>query len=151
MADNSSWMTPGVIIAIASILITAAGWIVTAILAMKNNSRNLKKLETNRLIDELYFKLDVIYNELLDLMQNNSEERYGIVYFQFVALVKHVEFTCGRIQELDATQTIDSGYISDLRQACTNDTKYSKNRIGTTLTEIQSVAEKIKKKYTKKF
>lgn len=48
------WALPATIIAIVGICLTIIGWIVTAYLARKNNANNLKKLEINRLIDELF-------------------------------------------------------------------------------------------------
>ena len=55
------WTMPATIIAIVGIFLTILGWIVTAILTRINNAKNLKKLEINRLIDELFYKLDFIY------------------------------------------------------------------------------------------
>lgn len=150
MENNDNWITPGLVVAIISLVITITGWVVSALLARGNNSRNLQKLETNRLIDELYYKLDFIYNEMMDLMQENSKNK-DMVYFLFVASVRHIEFTCDRISKLDKQQAADTGLIAELRQACTDDRKYDKKKIGTTLSEIQHVNEKIKSKYIKKF
>lgn len=119
-------------------------------LARSNNSRNLKKLEVNRLIDELFYKLDFIYNEMVSLAQDSNAKK-EMSYFIFVAAVRHVEFTCGRIMSLDPNQTLDNGLIAELRQASTDDRKYEKERIGTTLSELQHVNQKIKSNYNKIF
>lgn len=144
------WTMPATIIAIAGILLTMLGWIVTAILARSNNAKNLRKLEINRLIDEMFFKLDFIYNEMLELLENEQKDKV-VSYFLFTSSVRHVEFICDRISILDTTKQKDSGLISDLRQACTNDAKYVKEKVGTTLHEIQHANEKIKSRYLKTF
>ncbi|AIX00269.1 hypothetical protein J9A51_25630 [Klebsiella pneumoniae] len=144
------WALPATIIAIVGICLTIIGWIVTAYLARKNNANNLKKLEINRLIDELFYKLDFIYSEMLELLENKEKDK-RVSYFIFTSSVRHVEFICERIQLLDASRTKDTGFIAELRQACTNDTKYEADKVGTTLHELQSVSEKIKSKYLKSF
>ncbi len=142
------WALPATIIAIIGIGLTIAGWIVTAIFARINNAKNLKKLEINRLIDELFYKLDFIYNETLELLEDKDKR---VSYFLFTSSVRHVEFICDRIQMLDSKRTKDTGFIAELRQACTNDSKYEPDKIGTTLYEIQDVSEKIKNRYIKTF
>ncbi|CAI2036248.1 Uncharacterised protein [Serratia fonticola] len=150
MSQTDSTFTPAVIIAIISIVITIVGWIVTALIAMSNNSRNLKKLEVNRLIDELFFKLDFIYNEMLNLAQDKNANK-TMAYYIFIAAVRHIEFTCNRIMSLDGNKPSDSGLIAELRQVSTDDRKYESSKIGSTLAELQHVNEKIKSKYNKTF
>lgn len=144
------WTIPATIIAIVGICLTILGWIVTAYLARQNNAANLKKLEINRLIDELFYKLDFIYNEMLELLENTEKDK-RVSYYIFTSSVRHVEFICERIQLLDETRSKDSGFIAELRQACTNDSKYEIGKVGTTLHELQNVSEKIKSKYLKSF
>lgn len=148
--QTNLWSMPATILAIVAISLTVIGWIVTAVLAHNNNSKNLKKLELNRLIDELYFKLDFIYNEMLEILEKPERDK-AVSYYLFISSVRQVEFTCKRIQSLDKEQAIDTGFIAELRQSCTDDRKYEPNKVGTTLTEIQYIAEKLKTKYSKKF
>ncbi|EHJ7977356.1 hypothetical protein QSZ85_000646 [Escherichia coli] len=144
------WTMPATIIAIVGIFLTILGWIVTAILTRINNAKNLKKLEINRLIDELFYKLDFIYSEMLGLLRDDKKDKQ-VLYYIFTSSVRHVEFICERIELLDNKKNKDNGLISELRQACTNDAKYEKEKIGTTLHEIQSANEKLKNKYLKSF
>ncbi|SUW63275.1 Uncharacterised protein [Buttiauxella agrestis] len=147
---QSLWTMPATIIAIVGIGLTIIGWIVTALFARANNSKNLKKLETNRLIDELFYKLDFIYNEMLELLEDNEKDK-RVSYYIFTSSVRHVEFICERIEILDSKKTKDTGFIAELRQSCTNDAKYEISKVGTTLHEIQNINEKIKNKYIKSF
>lgn len=150
VATPNLWALPATIIALVGIFLTILGWIVTAFLARKNNASNLKKLEINRLIDELFYKLDYIYSEMLELLENTEKDK-RVSYFIFTSSVRHIEFICERIQILDGKRAKDTGFIAELRQACTNDSKYEKEKVGTTLHELQSVNEKIKSKYLKSF
>ena len=144
------WALPATIIAIAGIVLTMIGWIVTAMLAKRNNAKNLKQLEINRLIDELFYKLDFIYNEMLELLEEENKDKRAL-YYVFTSSIRHVEFICERIELLDGSKAKDTGLISELRQSCTNDSKYEKDKVGTTLHEIQGASEKIKSKYLKSF
>lgn len=144
------WTLPATIIAITGIALTMIGWIVTAMLAKRNNAKNLKQLEINRLIDELFYKLDFIYNEMLELLEEEGKDKKAL-YYIFTSSIRHVEFICERIELLDGAKVKDTGLISELRQSCTNDAKYEKDKVGTTLHEIQGASEKIKSKYLKSF
>lgn len=150
VVQQNLWTMPTTIIALGGICLTIIGWIVTALLARRNNSKNLMKLEINRLIDELFYKLDFIYSEMLELLEDNGKDKI-VSYYIFMSSVRHVEFICERIEKLDSNRVKDTGFIAELRQACTNDLKYEKDKVGTTLHEIQSVNEKIKNKYLKVF
>lgn len=150
VATANLWTLPGTILATVAISITIIGWIVTALLARSNNSKNLKKLEINRLIDDLYFKLDFIYDEMHGILSKTNTNTTAS-YYIFIASVRHVDFTCKRINVLDSKKIVDTGLIAELRQACTNDAKYAADKVGATLSEIQYINEKIKDKYLKVF
>ncbi|MGI3474746.1 hypothetical protein ACRU1U_07290 [Providencia stuartii] len=147
---QSLWTMPATIIAITGIILTMIGWVVTALLARRNNAKNLKQLEINRLIDELFYKLDFIYSEMLELLEEENKDKRAL-YYIFTSSVRHVEFICERIELLDSSKVKDNGLISELRQSCTNDAKYERDKVGSTLHEIQGASEKIKSKYLKSF
>ncbi|HCR4037706.1 TPA: hypothetical protein OOF66_004000 [Morganella morganii] len=147
---NPQWLS--FFTALITAIITITGWIVTSRLSYHNNGKNEKNKEINRLIDELYQILDVIYSEMLILSEITRSQRSKVkAYFRFISLVRKIQFLCERIQSLDSEQKIQNHLITELRQNCTDERKYEKDKISMTLAELQLIQEDIKKLYNKKF
>lgn len=147
---NPQWLT--FFTTLLTAIITITGWLVTSRLAYKNNSKNEKNKEINRLIDELYQVLDTVYSEMLVLSEITRSQKSKVrAYFRFISLVKKVQFLSERIESLDNQQVIPNNLIIELRQNCTDDKNYEKEKIVITLAELQKIQEDIKKSYNKKF
>ncbi|MGJ3353465.1 hypothetical protein [Providencia sp. Je.9.19] len=147
---NPQWLS--FFTALATAVITITGWIITSKLAYSNNSKNEKNKEINRLIDELYQVLDVVYSEMLILSEITRSQRSKVkAYFRFISLVRKIQFLCERVQCLDNQQLVQNHLITELRQNCTDEQKYEKDKIIFTLAELQRIQEEIKKSYNKKF
>lgn len=65
---------------------------------------------------------------MLELLRDDKKDKQ-VLYYIFTSSVRHVEFICERIELLDNKKNKDNGLISELRQACTNDAKYEKEKL----------------------
>lgn len=147
--DFDKWVK---LVPLVSLIITVIGWNISSYLSSKNTSRHSKNAEINRLIESLYKNLDEIYNEMISLLLIDVDEKKKTsCYHKFIGYVKNIKFTCEAINQLDNKQIIPTDLIAELRMACTDDRKYESNKIHTTLPELQSIHERIKKSYLKKF
>lgn len=136
----------------ASVVVTIIGWNISSYLSGRNTFKNSKNTELNRLIDALYKNLDDIYNEMIQLVTVETEDHKKVVsYHKFIGLVQNVKFLSDTINKLDATQNLSSSLFSELRQACTDDRRYSPSKIGVTLPELRDIHERVKKSFNKKF
>ncbi|MBV4368165.1 hypothetical protein [Erwinia phyllosphaerae] len=135
-----------------SLLATIAGWIISSYLASRNTSRHASNAELNRLIDSLYKGLDEIYDQMLDLVTKEYDDHEKTVsYHKFVSMVQNVRFICNAIVKMDNGQQKADSLVAELRQACTDDKKYSPKMIGIALPEIRDIQERIKNNFNKKF
>lgn len=135
-----------------SLLATIVGWIISSQLASRNTSRHAANSELNRLIDSLYKELDEVYKEMLPLVTKEHDDHEKTVsYHKFINMVQNVKFICTSIVMLDSKQKSADALLSELRQACTDDRKYSPVKIGVTLPELREIQEKIKNNFNKKF
>lgn len=135
-----------------ALLATILGWIITSTLSSRNTSRHATNTELNRLIDSLYKGLDDIYNEMVVLVTSESDNHKKTVsYHKFIAMVQNIRFICKSISKLDNNQNSADSLIAELRQACTDDRKYSPSKIGIALPEIMDIQERIKNNFNKKF
>ena len=66
-------------------------------------------------------------------------------------MIQNVKFLSETINKIDSHQLINDHMLSELRQACTDDRKYSPSKIGITLPELRDIQERIKKAFNKKF
>lgn len=135
-----------------SLLATIAGWIISSILSSRNTSKHAKNTELNRLIDSLYKGLDEIYNEMVGLVTKEKQDHEKTVsYHKFISMLQNIRFICKSISKLDQEQKSADNLIAELRQACTDDRKYSPSKIGVALPEIMDIQERLKNNFNKKF
>ncbi|MDI9768604.1 hypothetical protein QM327_18815 [Pantoea dispersa] len=135
-----------------SLLATIAGWMISSYLSSRNTSRHSANAELNRLIDSLYKGLDEIYEQMLDLVTKEHDDHEKTVsYHKLVNKVQNIRFICNAIVKMDKVQPNADTLIAELRQACTDDKKYSPKMIGIALPEIRDIQERIKNNFNKKF
>jgi len=140
------------IIPFLSLLATITGWVISSHLASRNTSRHASNSELNRLIDSLYKGLDEIYNEMLLLVTKEHEDHEKTVsYHKLINMVQNIRFISASIIKLDPNQKPVDNLMAELRQACTDDRKYSPAKIGSTLPELRDIHERIKINFNKKF
>ena len=136
----------------ASLVVTIIGWNISSYLSGRNTFRNSKNTELNRLIDSLYKSLDDIYNEMIQLVTTDADDHKKTVsYHKFIGMVQNVKFLSDTIHKLDGSQRLTPHLFSELRQACTDDRKYSPSKIGMALPELRDVQERVKNTFNKKF
>jgi len=136
----------------ASLIVTIIGWNMSSYLSGQNTFKNSKNTELNRLIDALYKNLDDIYNEMIQLVTIELDEHKKTVsYHKFIGLIQNIKFLSDTINKLDSSQRLTPDLFSELRQACTDDRRYSPTKIGVALPELREIQEKIKKAFNKKF
>ncbi|EAA9298002.1 hypothetical protein ADQ49_27225 [Salmonella enterica subsp. enterica] len=147
IVDNVSQFLP-----FMSLVVTVIGWIISSYLSGKNIAKNSKNMELNHLIDDLYKILDDIYSEMIKLVTKEVDEHHKMVsYHKLIRMVQDVRFLSDTINKLDNTQYINSGLFAELRQACTDDRKYSPSKIGVALPELRNIQERVKNTFSKKF
>ncbi|EDW2054883.1 hypothetical protein S518_002687 [Salmonella enterica subsp. enterica] len=147
IVDNVSKFLP-----FMSLVVTVIGWSVSSFLSGRNIAKNSKNMELNHLIDDLYKVLDDIYNEMIQLVTREVDEHQKIVsYHKLIRMIQDVKFLSDTINKIDNTQSINSGLFAELRQACTDDRKYSPSKIGVTLPELRDIQERVKSTFNKKF
>lgn len=135
-----------------SLLATIAGWIISSTLSSRNTSKHAKNTELNRLIDSLYKGLDEIYSEMVELITKEKQDHEKTVsYHKFISMLQNIRFICNSISKLDQEQKSADNLIAELRQACTDDRKYSPSKIGVALPEIMDIQERLKNNFNKKF
>lgn len=135
-----------------SLLVTVGGWVISSQLASRNTSKHALNSELNRLIESLYKSLDDIYNEMLPLVTiEHPDHEKTVSYHKLINMVLNVRFICRSIVILDNNQKSADVLVSELRQACTDDRKYSPDKIGITLPELRDIQERIKNNFNKKF
>lgn len=140
------------IVPFLSLLATITGWVISSHLSSRNTSRHAANSELNRLIESLYKGLDEIYNEMLLLVTKEYEDHEKTVsYHKLINMVQNIKFICSSITTLDPNQKKADTLIAELRQACTDDRKYSPSKIGITLPELRDIHERIKINFNKKF
>ncbi|EBL0008537.1 hypothetical protein DYJ26_27250 [Salmonella enterica] len=66
-------------------------------------------------------------------------------------MIQDVKFLSDTINKLDNTQILNAGLFAELRQACTDDRKYSPAKIGIALPELRDIQERVKSAVNKKF
>ncbi|WP_320751220.1 hypothetical protein [Enterobacter roggenkampii] len=136
----------------ASLVVTVVGWNISSYLSGRNIFKNSKNTELNRLIDSLHKNLDDIYIEMIQLVTAEIEDHKKVVsYHKFIGMIQNIKFISETINKLDAAQNLSSSLLSELRQACTDDRKYSPSKIGVALPELRDIQERVKKSFNKKF
>lgn len=150
MADTD-WTSPTTIASIATAVITIAGWIITARLAKKNTDKDSENSELNQLIDKLDALLESIYSRMVKLLANDIDEDKLAYYYEFISSIAKVKFLCQSIEKIDGNQKIDYESIGLLRQACTDDNNYVKQKLPQVLAQVQAAHQELRNKYTKKF
>lgn len=150
MADTD-WTSPTTIASIATAVITIAGWIITAGLAKRNTTTDSKNSELNQLIDNLDVLLESIYSRMVRLLASDADDNKLAYYHEFISSMAKVRFLCQSIQKIDKNQIIDYDAIGVLRQACTDDNNYNKQKLPQVLAQVQTAHQGLRDKYTKKF
>ncbi|EAO9155224.1 hypothetical protein AA14_10250 [Salmonella enterica] len=135
-----------------SLVVTIIGWNISSFLSGKNTFKNSKNMELNHLIDALYKILDDIYNEMIQLVTIEVDDhKKNVSYHKFIGMIQDVKFLSDTINKLDNTQVLNAGLFAELRQACTDDRKYSPAKIGIALPELRDIQERVKSAFNKKF
>ncbi|MGA6301006.1 hypothetical protein [Enterobacter ludwigii] len=140
------------LVPVISVLATVTGWVVSSRFTSKNTGRHAKNAEINKLIDTLNKSLEDMFNEMTKVLSEDLDAtKKTIAYHKFVGMVQNIKYICDGIEKLDSSQRIDPIKIVTLRQACTNERKYDPKKIHSSLPELQSIQEQIKRSYNKKF
>lgn len=150
MADTD-WTSPATVASITTAVITVAGWAITAHLAKRNTAHESINNELNQLIDRLDLLLESIYSRMVKLLTSDTDEDKLSYYYEFISSIAKVKFLCQSIERIDKNQKIDHESIGRLRQACTDDNNYVKQKLPQVLAQVQLAHQELRNKYAKKF